>query len=39
MILSADEYYWAEQGQYCDVISMEIVFLCPFCEFLYVTPT
>jgi hypothetical protein len=33
MILSADEYYWAEQGQYCDVISMEIVFLCYFVSF------
>ena len=34
MILSADEYYWAEKGQYCDVISMEIVFLWPYCEFV-----
>jgi hypothetical protein len=39
MILSADGYYWAEQVQYCDVILMEIVFLWPFCEFLYLTPT
>jgi hypothetical protein len=27
MILSADKYCLAEQGQYCDVILMEIVFL------------
>jgi hypothetical protein len=27
MILSAEEYYCAEQEQYCDVVSMEIVFL------------